>query len=206
MAKSAASAERVKRLVDELGNDVVFGAYPMGARLKLAELQARYGATAFEVRRALAELASRRVVEHVVNAGFRVAQPDRRERVQMKSVRVVLETAAAPFVAARAGARDIARLRALAARFERAVARGDRRSQIAANDAFHAGLYAVAGNDVLADLIRELRDRDTTSTGRWHSAEGLSASSAEHFAIVAAIEARDPAALQQTIADHINAF
>ncbi len=46
MAKSAASAERVKRLVDELGNDIVFGAYPMGARLKLAELQARYGATA----------------------------------------------------------------------------------------------------------------------------------------------------------------
>jgi len=207
MAKSTASAARVARLVEALGNDIVFGAYPQGARLKLVDLQARYGASAFEVRQALPELKARRLVEHVVNAGFRVARPDEGERAQMREVRVLLETAAARATVGRASPADVARLRGLALRFERAVARGDRAALIASNDAFHAGLYALAGNAVLAGLIGELRERDTSgTTGRWRSAEGLREASADHLAIVEALGAGDAGRLERLVAAHIRAF
>lgn len=207
MAKSKESAARLAQLIREIRNDIIFGAYEAGTWLKLSDLQKQHGASAFHIRRALDELKNLKLVDHVANAGFRVATPQEATRAQTRFVRTVLERSAAPFIAARATPEDIAELRHLARLFEDSIEQEGRRDQAHANYNFHAKLYAIAGNEVLEDMIKELRNRSQhTTTGRWRSSEGLHASNRDHFDIVDAIEARDPNELERIIVRHIESF
>ena len=207
MAKSKESAEQLARLVLDIRDDIIFGAYEPGTWLKLTDLQAYHGASAFHIRRALDELKNLRLVDHIANAGFRVATPDDSTRVETRFVRIVLERSAVPFIAARATTEQIEELRQLARAFEESIGQEGRRAQALANHNFHAGLYAISGNDVLQDMINELRNRSQHSTtGRWRSTEGLQASNRDHFDIVRAIEQRDPYELDRIIVRHIESF
>lgn len=207
MTKSSSSAARVAELFRQMRNDIKFGAYNFGQWLKLIELQQRYGATQFEIRKVLVRLEAERLVEHKANAGYRVATPDPAERGQMRYVRMVLERSTAALIAARATEADIADLTRMAEAFEATIGLEGRQEQAAANMAFHNRLYAIAGNAVLSDLIRELRDRSHYgTTGRWRGPEGLRASGTEHFEMIEAIRRRDPLELERLIVRHIESF
>lgn len=207
MAKSRESADQLALLIKEIRNDIIFGAYAPGTWLKLTDLQAHHGASAFHIRRALAELANLKLVDHAANAGFRVATPDDSTRVETRFVRTVLERSAAPLIAARATSEDVAELARLAEAFDQSIMAEGRREQALANHNFHSKLYATAGNQVLCDMIDELRNRSQHSTtGRWRSVDGLRASSLDHFSIVKAIEMRDPIELDRIIVRHIESF
>jgi DNA-binding GntR family transcriptional regulator len=207
MAKSKDSAARIERLASAMTDDIMYGAYEIGDRLKLAELQDRYEASQHEVRTVLALLASRRLVEHVPNAGFKVLVTDDRERADFDYVRVLLESTAARFVVARAGDEDIAELRGLATGFEQSIFHNGRREQIAANEAFHDRFYEICGNDVLAETIHELRNRyDISTLGRWRTVDGLKVAALQHHQLVDAIAARDVLQLERLIVEHIQGF
>ena len=207
MAKSKEAAEQLATLVQEIRNDIVFGVYEPGAWLKLNELQGNHQASPFHIRRALDELKSLRLVDHVANAGFRVAMPDEAAREDTRFVRIVLERSAAPMIAARAREDDLVELRALAEAFDRSISTDGRRNQARANYEFHEKLYAIADNAVLSDMIKQLRSRShQATTGRWRSREGLEASSRDHHKIVDAIAAHDPYELERMIVAHIEAF
>lgn len=207
MTKSSSSAARVAELFRQMRNDIKFGAYQFGQWLKLIELQQRYGATQFEIRKVLARLEAERLVEHKANAGYRVATPDPTERGQMRYVRTILERSTAALIAARATEADIAELTRLAQAFEETIGLDGRQEQAAANMAFHSRLYAIAENGVLSGLIQELRDRSHYgTTGRWRGPEGLRASGTEHFEMIEAIRRRDPLELERLIIRHIESF
>ncbi len=207
MTKSSSSAARVAELFRQMRNDIKFGAYQFGQWLKLIELQQRYAATQFEIRKVLTRLEADRLVEHKANAGYRVATPDPAERSQMRYVRTILERSTAAMIAARATEADIAELTRLAQAFEDTIGLEGRQDQAAANMAFHAKLYDIAENAVLSGLIQELRDRSHYgTTGRWRGPEGLHASGAEHFEMIEAIRRRDPLELERLIVRHIESF
>lgn len=207
MAKSHAAAERLEGLVRRLRNDIKFGSFSHGEWLKLIDLQQRYGATQFDIRKCLAELKTQRLVEHRVNHGFRVATPDPGQREQLYFVRTAIERSAAGLVVERATDEDIAALSALAAAFDRSVEEEGRQHQAATNAAFHDRFFAIAGNPVLAETVQSLRERSHFGTsGRWRTTPGLRASGAEHHAMIDAIQARDAATLDRLIVHHIAAF
>ncbi len=207
MAKSTESAKRVAELVRKLRDDIKFGAYDLGERLKLSRLQDAYGYSQSEVRRALAELARMKLVEHQHNSGFSVAEQDRTEREQLRYVRTVLERSAVALITARSTPQDIEDLRRLAEAFARTIREHGRQQQAAANIAFHHRLYEISGNDLLLGLIDDLREQSHYgTTGRWRTIEGLCESSDEHFAMIDAIKRRDPAELDRLIMLHIRAF
>lgn len=207
MAKSKEAAEQLVALVQQIRNDIVFGAYEPGTWLKLGELQERHGASAFHIRRALDELKNLKLVDHVANAGFRVATPDEAAREETRFVRKVLERSAAPLIAAKATEEDILTLRELAAAFEHSIRSEGRRDQARANHNFHEKLYSIAGNATLSEMIKELRSRShQATTGRWRSSEGLEESNAEHYRIIAAIAEHDPYELERVIVGHIESF
>ncbi|TSD88631.1 GntR family transcriptional regulator [Mycobacterium sp. KBS0706] len=196
---------RVGTLVEAIRDDILYGVYRAGEWLKQIDLQERYEANRFEVRQALVELKNRRLVEHKVNSGFRVAAPDPEELLHLKAVRTILETGAAEPVVARATAADLVELDGIAGRFEQAIETADPPTRTELNYAFHRRLYDIAGNPVLAALIHDMRERGQSgTTGRWFTLAGLRLSAQEHHAMVAAIRARDAAALRQLIDHHIN--
>jgi DNA-binding GntR family transcriptional regulator len=207
MAKSKASAELIDDLVVRLREDIKFGAYDFGQRLKLSELQETYSASQFHVRQALAQLKAMKLVEHRHNYGFSICEQDPVGRNQLRQVRMTLERSAVPLIIARATAEDVVELGRLAEAFAGMIGTSGRQELAAANIAFHRYIYGVAGNRVLSDLINGLREQSYyATTGRWRSLEGINASSDDHFAMVGAIERRDPIELDRLIFLHIQAF
>jgi DNA-binding GntR family transcriptional regulator len=207
MAKSKASAEQIADLVIRLRDDLKFGAYDFGQRLKLSELQETYSASQFHVRQALTQLKAMKLVEHRHNYGFSVCEQDPVGRSELRQVRMTLERSAVPLIIARATAEDIAELRRLAEAIAAMIGTSGRQELAAANIAFHRYIYRVAGNRVLSDLINSLREQSYyATTGRWRTLEGINASSNDHFAMVDAIERRDPVELDRLIFLHIQAF
>jgi DNA-binding GntR family transcriptional regulator len=207
MAKSREAAEQLAQLVTRIRRDIIFGAYAPGTWLKLTELQRQHDASAFQIRRALDQLKNDRLVDHVVNSGFRVATLDVTTRTETLFVRTLLERSAAHLVTARADADNIAELRRLAQAFDATIVQEGRQAQALANHNFHSYLYSLTRNAVLSEAISELRNRSGQFTaGRWRSVEGLEASSRDHFTIIDAIEQRDPYEVEQAIVNHIKAF
>ena len=207
MTKSSSSTARIAQLVQQMRDDIRFGAFTFGQWLKLVELQERYGAKQFEMRKVLNELKAQHLVEHKQNSGFFVATPDPAEREQMRFVRLVLERSAASLIAARATQDDIADLKRCATQFKTTIQLNGRQYQAAANFAFHDRLARITGNAVLARLIHDLREQSHYgTTGRWRSNEGLQESAEEHFAMIEAIEKRDPIELERCITRHIESF
>jgi DNA-binding GntR family transcriptional regulator len=205
MKRQGTDHGRVGTLVEAIRDDILYGVYRAGEWLKQIDLQERYEANRFEVREALVELKNRRLVEHKVNSGFRVAAPDPEELLHLKAVRTILETGAAEPVVERATPADLDELDDLARRFEAALETADPPTRAELNFAFHRRLYDIAGNPVLAGLIRDMRERGQSgTTGRWFTLAGLRLSAQEHHAMIAAIRARDPATLRGLIDRHIN--
>lgn len=67
-----ARQEKSEPLLERMKRDISSSQFRRGGWLRLADLEARYGASRTEVRKALAALAALRTLEHVANYGYRV--------------------------------------------------------------------------------------------------------------------------------------
>jgi DNA-binding GntR family transcriptional regulator len=207
MAKSNESAERIEGLIERIRSDIRLGVFEFGQPLRLIDLQNKYSASQFLARQALVRLQSLKVVEHRQNSGFRVCEQDSAGPSNLRFVRLTLERSAGPLVVARATPDTIMALRALAGDFAASIEGGKREEINAANIEFHRRLYRTAGNPLMTGMIDDLRAQSYIgTTGRWRSREGLLASSAEHYAMVDAIERKDPTDLDHLIFRHIQSF
>src|SRR6478735_1995738 len=98
-------------LVDIMARDIQAGVFTPGTWLKQIDLESRYGATRMDVRRALDQLALKRLVRHVPNRGYHVHALDDRQADEIRDVRVILETAAAEIMVQSVNAADLRELR-----------------------------------------------------------------------------------------------
>jgi DNA-binding GntR family transcriptional regulator len=191
------AAERIAR-------DIQSGLFAPGMWLKQIDLEQRYGCTRLEIRRALDRLAQRRLVQHVLNRGYHVYEPDGRQAAEVLEIRAILETAAADSIVAQADAAAVERLTALASRFDALILDGTILEQYETNLEFHGALLALCANRELATLATDLRGRMSSApANQWRTRARIEQSAREHHAMVAALAARDAAALKQLLALHI---
>ncbi len=193
------------RLSQRLADAIASGEYRPGEWLKQIDLAAQFGATRFEVRRALEELTLRKSVSHVPQKGYRVSVPTQSDLDHARGVRIILETAAAREVVSRIDEDGYARLKKLADAFRDATEQGTPAERSHANHLFHDTMYAYAGNPQLSDLIREVRDRVRgTPIFLWPSVQSMRQSADEHDRIIAALIARDEDAVVDAVRTHID--
>lgn len=192
-------------LTERITRDIRIGEFAAGSWLKQADLQQRYDVSRILVRRTLDELASRRIVEHLPNRGYRVCESDRKRRAEFREVLTILECHAAKGIVDNITDNDIAHLKQLAERFATAADNGSFIELDAANFEFHQKLAGICANRYLGQLISDLRkSRPSTSLTAWRTVAQLKRSSTDHFLIVEALTARDAAALATLIRKHIN--
>ncbi len=197
-------ADALRLLETAIAADIHSGALPSGSWLKQIALQARYGCSRGDVRRALDRLAAQRLVVQLPNCGFRVHGLDAARLDELREVRRILEGAAAELMLGQADAAALERLEQLAAGFTRAVRHGSLLDQHEANQAFHAALLALCPNAELAGLIREMRLRMPSAVVTQWPVPGWAAESAQqHHAMVAALAAGDGAAFRAAVCAHI---
>jgi DNA-binding GntR family transcriptional regulator len=193
-----------RRLALRLADAIATGAYRPGEWLKQVDLAASFGATRFEVRKALEELVLRKAVVHIPEKGYRVGEPTAADISQSHAVRVILETAAAQLVLERIDDSGLQELERLAADFAYAVEHGSPVERNHANHLFHDRMYEFAGNPMLSDLIREVRDRVRGAPMYlWPSVQSMRRSVEDHERIITALRDRDSDRVADVIRQHI---
>lgn len=198
------AAEPLHALEAAIAADIHSGALPSGTWLKQIALQARYGCSRGDVRRALDRLAAQRLVVQLPNCGYRVHGLDAPRLDELRQVRRILEGAAAELMVGHADATTLARLRQMAEAFSQAVAQGALLEQHEANQAFHAALLALCPNAELVRLIREMRLRMPSAVVTQWPVRGWAEESArQHHAMVDALAAGDADGFRAVVCAHI---
>ena len=96
-------------------------------------------------------------------------------------------------------------MRGYAEAFKNAAYHGSSFAQIEANQAFHFKFYSFCRNDVLRELMLDLRQRGPAApVGQWQTMHQLQQATQGHFELVDAIEKRDLTLLRSAITDHIS--
>lgn len=182
------------RVLDALRRLIVTGAYQPGEKLTVAAIAKRLGVSAMPVRAALRQLAGEGLVDTDANRGARVRELSAGDIRNLYRLRGAVLALLIPDVVRHVSEADLDALAAIEARFEAAAARGEAAEAMAANQAFHAALLAIARNrdaaavmDRTWALVEALRLRLGFGPGR------LDRAVRGHRALLAALRRRDAA-------------
>jgi DNA-binding GntR family transcriptional regulator len=196
--------EMTREVTDFILQDILTGALPPGTWLKQVDLERRYSCTRPEVRRALDRLSQKRLVEHVPNRGYHVFEPDGRRAQEVGDIRIILETAVAGTIVARATGNAMLRLRELARHFDQMTLTGTVLELYEANLAFHREILALSDNLELVNLITEIRQRTSSApVSQWRTRARIEQSGREHHQMIDAIEAKATDEFKRLVEQHI---
>lgn len=205
------TAVSVQRLTDAayrtLKEQILAQAFLPGQRLHVDELARRLGMSRTPVKDALNALAREGLVEIAPRRGTFVAELSAETIAEVFDLRRALELLAAELLVGRATEADVQRLRArLAALDELHDREDDVDEHMRRNLAFHREFVALAGNRKLLEVYEGLHVHIQIARvhARWRNwRQRRRQERDEHQAILAALAARDPAALAATVDAHI---
>lgn len=193
------AAERLRALIVE-------GVLAPGARLNERELSERLGVSRTPLREAFRLLAAEGLLLQLPNRGVQVVALSREDVRHAFEVMASLEGLAGELAAARVTDADLDDLRALQGDLDRAHKQRDLPGYYRVNRAIHERLTDIAANPVLTQTYRTLnarlhalRFRSNLNDAKWDRAV------AEHRSMLAALAARDGAALRELLVRHLHA-
>ena len=194
-----AAAERLRTLIIE-------GTLAPGARLNERELSEQLGVSRTPLREAFRILAGDGLLTQLPNRGAQVVALSAEDVRHAFDVMGSLEGLAGELAVTRVTDADLETLRALQAEMETAHAQRELPAYYRINRAIHDRLNAIAGNPILTHTYRTLntrlhalRFRSNLNTAKWNQAV------AEHREMIAALAARDGAALRDILIRHLRA-
>jgi DNA-binding GntR family transcriptional regulator len=197
--------EREARFSEALTADLLAGKFSPGEWLKQADLEEAYDVNRFEVRIALAELSVRGLLEHLPNRGYRVRKHTPEDWEQLLELRSLLEVAACRVVVQRATDPQVAEFERLVKAFDEATRGGDSDRMRDLNYELHSVFYAMTGNPMLAEQIRELRERGMPGRRSiWQTVKSVKNSNEDHFEMLETLKRRDADGLAAAVYRHLN--
>jgi phosphonate utilization transcriptional regulator len=188
----------------ELERRILSGELSAGAKLNEADVAGELGISRGPVREAFRALEESGLVRVEKNRGVFVRQVSMEEADDIYDVRASLDETIGRRCAERITAQQLAELRGLVGRMERAAAASDTGEYYAANIAFHDTLAQFAANPKLLDVYRKLVNELSLYRRKTIERGGaiLPTSCAEHRRIVDAIAAREPALAGRLLYEH----
>jgi DNA-binding GntR family transcriptional regulator len=171
--------------------------------LRENRLAARLAVSRTPVREALQRLTREGLIGHANGKGVAVPALDARELDEIYEVRLALEPAAARLAARNVSAHELEALRAVLAQAE-AARESEPQRLVALSARFGDLVGEAARNRRLAALIRQHRDGILRAEGSTLDQPGRAEKVlAEHRALLAALEARDPDAAARAASEHV---
>jgi DNA-binding GntR family transcriptional regulator len=192
-------------VVDRVRTLIIEGQLVPAARIHESELCKALGVSRTPLREALKVLASEGLIDLVPGRGAVVKRLTQKDVRDMLDVLVALETLAGRLACRNATDAQIAALRRTHDEMMAWYAAGNRLEYYWRNQAIHAGLAQLSGNAHLASLhlvlqarLKRIRFIGNEEPDKWAGAV------AEHEAMMAALEARDEAALVDVTRRHLD--
>jgi DNA-binding GntR family transcriptional regulator len=190
-----AEALRAALVVGEMRPGVVYSA---------PALAARFGVSATPVREAMLDLAKEGLVSAVRNKGFRVTELSECDLDQITEVRALIEIPTIGKIAASEPTDRIEALRPLGEAIVTAAERRDILVYIEADLRFHLELLALADNDVLLSVVKDLRYRSRLYGVSSLAERGeLLPSAREHLELLDLIAAGDSGGAEALMRHHL---
>jgi len=190
-------------IVDAVTRAIVEHRLQPGTKLGEQKLADHFGVSRTIVRQALFQLAQKRLVQLEPARGAFVASPTVEEARQLFQVRRMLEGEMT-----RQFVREVtpARIRALKAHLAQEKAAVDRRDAEGGVELlgdFHVRIAELGGNEVLAQILRDLTTRSSLITLMYQRDGAAAHSQEEHEQLVKAIAARDEDRAVQLMDEHL---
>lgn len=177
-----------------------------GLPLSETRLSKIIGISRTPVREALRQLAQEGLVEVIPGRAVTVASRTMRDVLNVVHLRLLLEPELVRLVAGSISPDQVAELQSVLERMETAVAGNDLAAWSQADTVFHRILSDACPNDLLGDLVLQMRNRVhyLASVDSQTNPRRLDACTAEHREIVVALVARNGAAAEAAMRDHIS--
>ena len=191
-------------VADAIRTAIVQGEYAPRQRLIETDLCERFGTSRFIARAALQDLAAQGLVEFQRNRGARVREISLDEAIEITEVRKLLEGLEAARAAERVAVAEAAMLRGIVRDMRAAVNGSELLRYSELNARLHAAIRDISAHETCARLLRQLRDQTVRHQFSLSLVPGRpDVSLPQHAAIVAAVTARDPAAAERAMHDHL---
>ena len=191
-------------VLDALRAAILDGEYTAGQRLVEVDLCERFSCSRFVVRAAIPVLASEGLVELQRHRGARVRVIPLAEAIEITEVRRLLEGLTAARAAERVTTAQAGQLEQIIAQMREAVAAAELLRYSDANARLHGLVREIAAHQTATGILERLRAQMVRHQFALSLVPGRPAVSlAQHERIVAAIIARDTAAAQATMEEHI---
>jgi DNA-binding GntR family transcriptional regulator len=191
-------------VVDEVRTAILDGEYVPNQRLIEADLCERFKISRFLARFALQELSAQGLVEFERNRGARVRDISLDEAIEITQVRKLLEGLEAARAAERVTKSQAGMLRQIVRDMRSSVNASELLAYSDLNAQLHAAIRDIADHQTCARLLQQLRDQTVRHQFSLSLVPGRSrVSLPQHEAIVAAITARDPAAAEKAMHEHL---
>ena len=192
-----------RQIVESLSRAIVEHRLHPGTKLAEQKLADHFGVSRTLVRQALFQLAQNRLVTLEPARGAFVATPSVDEARQVFAVRRMLEAEMTREFVRTVTPAKIKALKAHVAEERKAVDGTDVTSRTELLGDFHVRMAELMGNQVLAELLRELISRCALITLMYQSNQAAEHSNDEHADIVKALAARDEELAVRLMNEHL---
>ncbi|WP_016907322.1 GntR family transcriptional regulator [Streptomyces xiaopingdaonensis] len=180
----------------EIGPDEIYSASALASRL---------GVSNSPVREAMLTLVNQGILEPVRNRGFRIVPISEHDLDEIGEMRRMLEVPAVVALIDRARDEDIEALRPVAAEIEAAARTGDVALFLETDRRFHLSLLELGSNTRLVETVAQLRDQTRLYGVSTLAEQGILQQTApEHFQLLDAVLARDPARAEAVMTRHLD--
>jgi len=196
-------ASTTRSIVDALTRAIVDHRLQPGSKLAEQKLADHFGVSRTLVRQALFQLAQNRLVTLEPARGAFVSTPSTDEARQVFSVRRMLEAEMTRAFVRNSTPARIKALKDHVAQERAALGQDDAAARNELLGDFHVRMAELLGNEVLAQILRELTSRCSLITLMYQSASAAEHSQEEHAQIVKALAARDEERAVQLMTDHL---
>lgn len=204
MTMDEASGSRVDDAYEWLLGEITGFRIRSGAPLSENRIAGQLGISRTPVREALQRLEKEGLVKRTDNSRFAVSQLTITEVNDACDLLEILDTYVCRKASSILTPDDVASLKGNIAEMTRAAADDDRAAWSAADLAFHRQVNTIAGNQLVADTVKETRRRIQRFWLRASSMQSrLEACSQEHLVLANAMVAQDYAAIEPAVKEHI---
>ncbi|TWO72438.1 GntR family transcriptional regulator [Caenimonas sedimenti] len=190
-------------IVDSLTRAIVEHRLQPGTKLAEQKLADHFGVSRTLVRQALFQMAQNRLVQMEPARGAFVAVPSVEEARQVFRVRRMLEAEMTREFVRNATSAKLRALKEHMAREKAAVDRNDASARVELLGDFHVRMAELSGNEVLAQILRDLVSRSSLITLMYQRDGAAAHSQEEHVELVKAIAARDEERAVRLMEEHL---
>jgi len=190
-------------VIGHVYSGIMAGRYAAGEKIMESSLSLELGISRAPVREALRELVGEGLLDYRPQIGFFITSLNPAQIIDAYSTRGVLEGFAAAQAAALLGDDDRAELSRLVAQMERDAVAGRQQELVEVGDEFHSLILERCPNRQLFAFSSNLSRRlHVLFCRHWPALYGADEVAARHGLIVAALERRNGAEIEQVVRDH----